>query len=410
MGPSGLVAGSRLEQRRWLIVTMIVLAVLGQAALATIAQTLGDRAPDQLRVFFEALAVAAILTIPAVAFVAWIDRRERESPWLYAFALGWGMLGATGLSIALNGMAVRDVFHALSAAQSGAVSPDGLADTARLLTAIFLGPPIEELTKAIALLLLAFLLRGQFFTMHDGIVFGLLVGLGFNLLEVPFYVMNGYADVGVVPWDQQVIARFVFLGINGHALFTALFGAGIGYFLQRGGMRGVLGAIGGAAAGILAHMAHNGLVGLAMLLMLMFLGHPMPYDMDAATFVSSLPDVVYWLAVALATLLVLWWAYLLLAILLIRSARYEARTIQEQLKDEIGRTITAEEYAGVTSEERFGLRTIPGLDRRASLDLVNAQNKLALLKARAIHLGRDPETDPQVLAWRTEIARLRTAG
>ena len=35
---------------------------------------------------------------------------------------------------------------------------------------------------AIALLLLAFLLRGQFFTMHDGIVFGLLVFAGGSFL------------------------------------------------------------------------------------------------------------------------------------------------------------------------------------------------------------------------------------
>jgi hypothetical protein len=59
MGPAGFVAGSRLARRRWLVIGMIVLAILGQAALATLAYALGARTPDQLRVFFQALVVAA---------------------------------------------------------------------------------------------------------------------------------------------------------------------------------------------------------------------------------------------------------------------------------------------------------------------------------------------------------------
>ncbi len=404
-----LTAGSRLASRRWAVVGLVVLAVLSQAALSTLVSSFGSRPADELVVFFQALIVASILTVPGIAIVAFIDRRERESPWLYAFALGWGMLGAAGLSLLLNTEAFRSMLSVTAQVDGGMAAVTGFNDLTRLFVAVVFAPPIEELTKAIALVLLVFFLRGQFFTMRDGIVFGLLVGMGFNLLEAPFYLMNGYAADGVIPWQQQLLGRFLFLGLNGHALYTALFGAGLGYLAQRGGARGMLGAIGGGAAAIAAHMLNNALGGVVLGLILMALGYDLSTIEDAAAFFASIPAATYWFADALATLILQGWAYLLLAVLLVRSARYEQRVIREELAHEIGGAITREEYAGIGAEGRFALRRIPGVPARTSRDLVNAQNRIALLRARARHEGRDPTVDVQVVAWRAEVDRLRSS-
>lgn len=406
MDPRSLVIGSRLARGRWVVVAMIVVAVLGQAALDALGSSFGSRSPGELAVYIGALLAATVLTLPALAVVLWLDRRERESPWLYAFALAWGMLGAAGLSLLLNSAALQEVYETLVEGAGGAAA--GVEDEAVFLVAVFFGPPVEEAAKGIALLLLAFFLRGQFFTVRDGIVFGLLVGLGFNLLEAPFYVMNGYADTGNAPWGPQLVARFVFFGLNGHAIYTALFGAGVGYAIQHGGVRGVLGAVGGAIAAVVAHMLNNALMGVVLGSTLAALGYP-PEGDDVAAYLASIPLPAYWVAVAVSTVAIQWWAYLLLAAVAWRSGTYERRIIREQLASEIGRAITVEEYRELEREPRHGLRQIPGLEGTASRDLVTAQNKLAVSRARAVGRGRDPMTDPLVVAWRSEIDELRAA-
>jgi len=62
------------------------------------------------------------------------------------------------------------------------------------------------------------LLRAEFDNMRDGLVYGELVGLGFNWSEAALYV--GYAQSGVAPYGAQLGARF---GLGGHAMFTGIF-------------------------------------------------------------------------------------------------------------------------------------------------------------------------------------------
>ena len=68
--------------------------------------------------------------------------------------------------------------------------------------------------------------------MRDGIVYGGLVGLGFNWFEAALYVGQGYAEYGVAPYGAELGARYALFGFGGHALFTALFGAFLGLGLQ----------------------------------------------------------------------------------------------------------------------------------------------------------------------------------
>ncbi|MBS1216792.1 MAG: hypothetical protein H6R20_1766, partial [Proteobacteria bacterium] len=53
-------------------------------------------------------------------------------------------------------------------------------------------------------------------------------------------------------------------------------------------------------------------------------------------------------------------------------------------------------------------RRIDRLRKRESAALVNAQHELAFRKRRVRDERNDPERDPLVAGWRTEIERLRT--
>ena len=56
-------------------------------------------------------------------------------------------------------------------------------DAAAMLSAPISAPIVEEIAKALGVTLIFRLLRAEFDNMRDGIVYGALVGLGFNWLR-----------------------------------------------------------------------------------------------------------------------------------------------------------------------------------------------------------------------------------
>ena len=67
-------------------------------------------------------------------------------------------------------------------------------DAAIMLAAPISAPIAEEIAKALGVLLIFWLLRAEFDNMRDGIVYGALVGLGFNWFEAAPHVapVTGY--------------------------------------------------------------------------------------------------------------------------------------------------------------------------------------------------------------------------
>ena len=127
--------------------------------------------------------------------------------------------------------------------------------------------------------------------MRDGIVYGALVGLGFNWFEAPIYVAQGYAETGVAPWGMQLGWRFALFGLGGHALFTALFGASLGLALQtrRRWLR-MLAPIGGLVLAIAAHAVNN-VLPLLFALAAADTGEPPPQEDPTAPRARLFPGV-----------------------------------------------------------------------------------------------------------------------
>jgi protease PrsW len=398
-----LLMGSPLRRRGvCLVITAALLVVLGFATLVHLSLIIGMRA-DVARVFFQALALSSVLSIVPLALLWYLDRRERETPWLFAAAFLWGGCIATALALPFN-TAFFQIVDAV-VAQEPTITQILGPDAAELLSAPISAPIAEEIAKALGVVVMFWLLRAEFDNMRDGIVYGALVGVGFNWFEAALYVAQGYAEYGVPPYGLHLGGRYALLGLGGHAMFTAMFGVFLGIAIQtrRTWLR-ILAPIVGLVLAIVAHMLNN-VLPLLIALESAAAGEPLRGR-------EPLPDIGFFEAFASSSLLqlVLFLPFLLIIIIaLIRSGMWERRVIREELANEIGRAVTPSEYEAIVGDRMFRTRRIDPLRPRTSAAIVNAQHELAFRKRRVRDDGNDPESDRLATGWRDEIRRLRAA-
>jgi protease PrsW len=232
-------------------VCVVLLLVVGWVALTFLAVFSGLQ-PDIAVVFWAGLAGATAMSIVPLAILWFLDRRERETPWLFAVAFLWGAFIATGLALPFN----NAILHAVEAwvARNPVVGEALGPDAALMIGAPIAGPLVEEVTKGLGLVALFALLRAEFDNMRDGFVYGALIGLGFNWFEAPLYVSQSYAEFGTPGWGMQLGWRYALFGFAGHALFTGLFGASLGLALQtRRHWLKIIAPLAGLALAVAAH-------------------------------------------------------------------------------------------------------------------------------------------------------------
>jgi RsiW-degrading membrane proteinase PrsW (M82 family) len=383
--------------------TCAALAVV--LAIATIVNlaVLTGLGPDVLSVFDRALARSTVLAIVPLSLLWFLDRRERESPLLFASAFLWGGCIATGLALPFNTAFLHfaDVWVREHPQLGQILGPDA----ALLLAAPISAPIVEEISKALGVALIFWLLRAEFDNMRDGIVYGGLVGLGFNWFEAALYVGQGYAEYGVAPYGAELGARYALFGFGGHALFTALFGAFLGLGLQtRHIWLRYLAPPTGLVLAIAAHMLNNALpLFLALAGAAEGLKSPAHEPPPSVSFLQA-----FWGGTLLHLTLHLPFL-LIMAIAVWRSGVWERKVIREELADETAPNgaVTPREYRDIVADRIFRTRRIQMMRPHASAALVNAQNELAFRKRRLKDHGLDPDGDPRIAAWRIEIARLR---
>ena len=380
----------------------VVLAlVVGWVAL-TFLGFFSHLQPDVAVVFFAALAGSTTMSVLPLLVLWFLDRRERETPWLFAVAFLWGAFIATGLALPFN----NAILHAVAAwvARNPIIGETLGPDAALMIGAPIAGPLVEELTKGLGLVALFVLLRAEFDNMRDGFVYGALIGLGFNWFEAPLYVAQTYAQFGTGGWGMQLGWRYALFGFGGHAMFTGLFGASLGLALQtrRKWLR-ILAPLLGLALAVMAH-AYNNVLPLVFAIAARAAGEPPP---QAEAPPPDIGLVEAWVSGSLAQLTLFLPFVLLLGFGLWRSGVWERRVIREELADEVGRSVSGTEYADIVADRAFRTRRIDAVHPALSAALVNAQHELAFRKRRARDEGRDPETDWLVGAWRDEIRILR---
>ncbi len=191
---------------------------------------------------------------PMLAYAAalyWIDRYEKEPLGLLAGCFLWGATVAAGWSFILNTLVGVSVFL---------LTDSDLAVT--LSTGSISAPIVEEISKALALLILFMVFRPELDTPLDGIVYGGIVGLGFAATENTLYIFNGFQESGYSGLLAVAFIRVVLIGFQ-HAFYTAF--TGLGFALARLQPRRalqILAPLAGLAMAIAAHSLHNTLATL----------------------------------------------------------------------------------------------------------------------------------------------------
>lgn len=167
-------------------------------------------------ILFAVLVVSVALLLVVVAAVWWIDRYDREPLHLVAFIFLWGASIAPVASVMASGALAR--FFGGSFMGLG-VDPIGV---------LFPGPFIEEIAKAVGLLLIV-LLTNKFDNPTDGVVYGTAVGLGFAVTENLFYAFGAISIRGGIEGILMLVGGRTLLVAGIHALSSATFGGFLGY-------------------------------------------------------------------------------------------------------------------------------------------------------------------------------------
>lgn len=362
-------------RRRWLgpIVALLLFLIIVYAVkgFTTIFE---DAAPKTLSIAYRALVLAALLSIPGILIVRWLDRFEPK-PWaIYLLCLLWGGVVATGIAVPLNA--------------AGNLILAGI---------------IEELAKALGLVALLLTCRAAFEGPRDGLILGALIGLGFNGLEFGEYIANGFVATGHAPWSAQIASRFALVGLSGHALYTGITGLFIGFgMLHPNAVARVGLALLGVTLAIIFHLAWDTIgviVGAAML----GLATEGTFGAGNSATAADLPFWLLWLSSLGQILVVGFVPLLIVAIGLLRSAKWERNTMASALMDERGTSsVTEQEYAGITDTGRFPAGG-------ASRAIFRQQFALAKRKSFIERHGLGLDEDPIVEAHKAAIIRLRKA-
>jgi protease PrsW len=328
-----------------------------------------------------ALGLATALSIAPTIGYGWLvlrlDRYEAEPAKALAASFLWGAIGAVGVAILLElvlQISVRSMVleYAVNA------------------------PLIEESAKGIALLAILVFYRHELDNVLDGVVYGALIGLGFATTENILYLGSAYVEYGGFALTQLFIARAV-LGGFGHAAYTAMTGAAIGWAREQHG-KGVwrfIVPVGGWAAAVALHALWNG----GSLALAAALG-------DGASPLL----VVFILAVVIivpATAVILVVARLV--------TRRELTVIRSELAPEVERgTLTPQEYEMLGRDDLRG-QALRAANARGGRRLRRLQDRFlqvaSNLAFRRYHLGRGeplkPGQEGEETLYRQELARLR---
>jgi RsiW-degrading membrane proteinase PrsW (M82 family) len=203
----------------WVVVALLV---AGGSRMALVAEQYVRAYPLAT---LTATALFALLAVPFWCFVNELDFLEREPPVLLGVAFAWGALVATAVSIP-GGTALQNLTAKLGS--PGLAAGWGMA---------MAGPAVEEIAKTLGVVAIVLIARAQINSVLDGVVYGALVGLGFQIVEDIVYALSAVSLAGQGDHVEPVIATFLlrgFLaGMWSHTLFGALAGAGIGYLVVR---------------------------------------------------------------------------------------------------------------------------------------------------------------------------------
>jgi RsiW-degrading membrane proteinase PrsW (M82 family) len=202
----------------WLFVACLVYGLL------ELGRVLSPDYGDIATALWVSIGINVVLAIFFLDILDRLDLFEREPPSVRAAAMCWGGLAAVAFAMLANNAALT-VLAELTNAQ-----------WARTWGPAIIAPLNEEWLKALGVVLLVLIVREHFDRSIDGLIYGALVGLGFQVVEnltyaINFAVLNPNSDVtGAL---SVTFARVLTAGPWSHPLYTGAAGLGIAFFVTQ---------------------------------------------------------------------------------------------------------------------------------------------------------------------------------
>jgi len=271
---------------------------------------------------------------------------------------------------------------------------------------------VEEFFKIVPVLLFVFFVPNLIRTRKDGLVYGALCGLGFNINETALYVHRAMLDGATV--QEALIThstRFGFFGLGNHIIWSAFIGLGIGIAVEsnKTGWAKWKTPFFYYLLAAVAHSAYD-LIGSGIAMVPIFfiqswlgivespdavnpnIGELGPFN-TAARYGGYFYNLIF----------------LIVMIVQIRRSFASENAIQAQeLSSEEPVVMREEELARLKAEKLFSKRKYKEYPKKVSNKLVLYQNLLAMQKHTAKQEGRAIEEVEPVPALRKAIRSLRS--
>jgi protease PrsW len=233
----------------------VVLVTVGVLFVAGLAQLVAENRSAFGEIGAAAVAVVVVWAMYAVVVVWLIYRAQKfgRRPAVYAAAaLAWGLVaGAIAQQVNSAVTIVIETFN------------DSI-DTSWTTV-----PIVEEGLKLLGIVALVTVPRAWLRGTLDGLHYGILVGVGFLVVENVVYTVGAVDEntsAGFSIFGMLVI-RGVIGGVLGHALYSGLIGAGIGYFVAHRhsrDLRSIAVLTASVLGAIATHAVHNTSDGLTV--------------------------------------------------------------------------------------------------------------------------------------------------
>lgn len=205
--------------------------------------------------FFTSLGGAA-LALPLIALIVWFLRKSFVQPvFIYVNMFLHGAGFSVLASLVMSGFTTDTYNDIIEFTQSNPLS----------FFATVHAPVFEELFKGVGLLFLLMSLPFFVRTVHDGVIYGMLVGFGFAFTEnIQYFVQHGNTAEGFI----FLLFMRIFASLLTHAVFTAATGLVMAYFWCKYGTfwRALLGWLAGVVVAIALHALWNGASSIGLFL------------------------------------------------------------------------------------------------------------------------------------------------
>jgi RsiW-degrading membrane proteinase PrsW (M82 family) len=161
------------------------------------------------------LMAGMIPTILYVGLIYWNDRYEKEPKILLTTVFIWGAIPAILITIFV------ELFFQFPVEVTG---PQAI----EVIRFGFIAPVIEETLKGIVVLYIAKRYHREFDNVLDGVIYGATVGFGFAMTGNILSYLGAFFLQGFTGLNLTIFIEGILFGFN-HALYSAFFGAGLGY-------------------------------------------------------------------------------------------------------------------------------------------------------------------------------------